>query len=186
MAKITTGKVRLSYPHLAEPRQSTDGGDAKYSATLLIPKTDKETITKIKNAIADAAAEYREKNGSSSLPPKPSTTLHDGDQPKDNGEEYGPECKGCYVITCSSKQMPLYIDRNKEEIMDVANELYAGCYVRASLNFRGYNFNGKKGITAYLNAIMKVAEGEPFGGARTTAADFDDGYDYGDDDDFLD
>ena len=186
--RITTGKVRLSYPHLAEPRDSKDGGDPKYSATLLIPKSDTVTLTKVKQAIQEAAEVYKTKNGASSLPPKPSTTLHDGDGLKDNGEEYGDECKGCYVITVNSKQQPLCIDLAKREIDDIERDLYPGCYVRASINFKGYNFNGKKGITAYLNGVQKIAEGEPLSATVSTVADFDDDFDYGEvmgDDDFF-
>ena len=43
--RCLTGEVRLSYVSLDKPRQPQGGvGDAKYSATLLIPKTDTATI----------------------------------------------------------------------------------------------------------------------------------------------
>lgn len=184
MAKVTTGKVRLSYPHLSKPRENDDG-TKKYTATLLIPKEDSATVKKIQNAIADAAVEFREKNGQNSLPPKPSHTLHDGDKPRENGEAFGDECKGCYVITVSSMNPPLCLDRQGNEALDLDTEFYAGCYIRASINFKGYSVRGKKGITGYLNAIKKVSDGEPLGGARASAADFDDGYEDEEDDIFA-
>lgn len=192
MTKITTGRVRLSYPWLAEPRPSSDGGQPKYSATLLIDKNEialgkdgKTTMQRIKEALKDAEAEYREKNGVNSLPPKPSHTIHDGDELKDTGEEYGPECKGCYVITVTTKTPPLFLDKYRCEVdpADIEKEFYAGCYVRASINFKGYSFNGKKGITAYLNGIMKVADGDRLGSQGASASDFDDGFPVDDDDD---
>lgn len=183
MAKVMTGLVRLSYPHLATARESSDGGKPKYSATLLIPKSDKATITLIRNAIEEAATVYREKNGQQSLPPKPKTTLHDGDGEREDGTEFAEECKGCYVITCSTTQQPLCIDRKCKEVLDIEETFYPGCYVRAQLNFKGYDYNGKKGITAYLNAVQFVKDGEPLGEARASADDFD-AYD-DDEDDFF-
>ena len=56
--QITTGKVRFSYCNLFTPRAVQDGAKPKYSVTLLIPKTDKFTIQKIKTAIDAAKAAY--------------------------------------------------------------------------------------------------------------------------------
>ena len=52
--KVVTGKVRLSYCNLFQPKASDDGQDAKYSCTLLVPKSDKITIQKIKAAVEAA------------------------------------------------------------------------------------------------------------------------------------
>lgn len=41
---IVTGKVRLSYANLLEPRSPQGGGEPKYSVTILLPKTDTVTI----------------------------------------------------------------------------------------------------------------------------------------------
>ena len=41
--KVVTGKVRLSYAHLHEP-YAIEGNDPRYSVSLIIPKSDKETI----------------------------------------------------------------------------------------------------------------------------------------------
>ena len=54
---IVTGKVRLSYAHLTQPYKSklADENDkAKYSTTLLIPKTATVTKAKIDAAIKAA------------------------------------------------------------------------------------------------------------------------------------
>ena len=37
--KVLTGEVRLSYCSLTTPRAAKQGGEPKYSVTLLIPKT---------------------------------------------------------------------------------------------------------------------------------------------------
>ena len=46
--KVVTGKVRLSYAHLFKPVAITEGQEPKYSVCLLIPKSDKKTLGKIK------------------------------------------------------------------------------------------------------------------------------------------
>ena len=171
--KITTGKVRFSYAQLFEAK-SIEGGEPKYSVTLLIPKSDTATMQKIQRAMDEAAESFRKKNGASSLPAKPINPIHDGDGEKPNsGEPYGPECKGCWVLACSSAQKPVVVDSFKNEITDPA-ELYSGCYGRASINFYGYN-NRKKGIGCGLLAVQKLCDGEPFGTVGS-ADDFDDGW----------
>ena len=49
--QITTGRVRFSYVNAFTARAAQEGAQPKYSVTLLIPKTDKNTIAKIKAAI---------------------------------------------------------------------------------------------------------------------------------------
>ena len=172
--KVVTGKVRLSFVNIFEPKIPVNGGDAKYSVTLLIPKSDTATLAKIKEAISDARENFCKRNGASALPVKPNTTLHDGDGVRDSGDPYGPECKGHYVITVSSKQKPVIVDRNGQAILD-RTEVYSGCSGRASINFYGSNQAGKKGISAGLLAIQKLADGEPFGTVGS-ADDFNDGF----------
>jgi hypothetical protein len=172
--KVVTGKVRFSYCNLFEAKAPVDGGDPKYSVTLLIPKTDTATLAKIQEAVNDAREAFCRKNGASSLPANPITPLHDGDGVKPNsGEPYGPECKGHYVISVSSKQRPVIVDRDRQEILD-STEVYSGCYGRATINFYGYS-NKKKGIGAGLLSVQKLADGEPFG-SMGSAEDFNDGY----------
>ena len=43
--KVITGTVRLSYANIWEPK-SIKGSAAKYSVSLLIPKSDKATLAK--------------------------------------------------------------------------------------------------------------------------------------------
>ncbi|MDP4179069.1 MAG: DUF2815 family protein, partial [Bacillota bacterium] len=51
--KVTTGKVRLSYAHLFEP-YAIDGNEPKYSVSVIIPKTDTETLKAVKEAVSEA------------------------------------------------------------------------------------------------------------------------------------
>ena len=183
--KVVTGKVRFSFCHLFEAQESQGGGDPKYSVTLLIPKSDKATMQKIQAAMQEARDNFCAKNGATSLPAKPTHTLHDGDGTRPSGDPFGPECKGCWVITVSSKQKPVVVDAFGNAIAD-PGEVYSGCYGRASINFYGYNRAGKKGLSAGLLAVQKLHDGEPFGTVGS-ADDFNDGYTdaSGDDDGFM-
>ena len=51
--KVVTGVVRLSYANVWEPA-SINGSNPKYSVSLIIPKSDKQTLEAI-NAAVDAA-----------------------------------------------------------------------------------------------------------------------------------
>lgn len=51
---VVTGKVRLSYTHLFQPYANRNGGEAKYSTTILVPKSDTATKQRIDAAIAAA------------------------------------------------------------------------------------------------------------------------------------
>ena len=179
--KVVTGKVRFSFCHIFEPQEPQGGGDPKYSVTLLIPKSDKPTVQKIKAAIAAARENFVKRNGANSLPANPVHTLYDGDGTRRNGDPFGAECKGCFVITVSSKVKPVIVDNMGNPITD-PTEVYSGCYGRASINFYGYSQQGNKGISAGLLAIKKLHDGEPFGTVGS-ASDFDD--DFEDDDDLL-
>lgn len=182
--QITTGKVRFSYCNLFTPRAVQDGSPAKYSVTLLIPKSDKATLQKIKAAIEEAKAKYLVANSGKKLPANLKSTLHDGDGERPNGGEFSEECKGHYVITVSSNRQPVIVNADKTPLTD-PQELYSGCYGRAVINFYVYDTQGNKGISAGLNGIMKLYDGEPLAGGVVTDADWDDGWENDDDVDLL-
>ena len=172
--KVVTGKVRFSFCHIFEPEASKNGGDPKYGVTLLIPKSDTATLGKIKQAIDEARERFCARNGANSLPLKPNHTLYDGDGTRKNGDPFGPECAGCYVINVKSKNPPVVVDNMRNPITD-PGEVYSGCYGRAAIDFFGYNNEGSKGVSASLLSIQKLHDGEPFGTVGS-ADDFADDY----------
>ena len=177
MAKtqITTGRCRLSYVSVFEPKLMLDGQTEKFSVTLLIPKEDERTLAKIESAKDAALAAFKAKNPGKRLPKDLPFTLHDGDGLKDNGDEYGPECKGHMVMTVTSaaSRPPVVVYADKTPITE-PSEIYSGCFGKAVLNFYTYDRAGKIGVTAGLNGIMKLSDGEPLAGGVVTDADWDD------------
>ena len=82
MKVITGPDTRWSYANVWEPK-SINGGTAKYSVSLIIPKSDTKTVAKIKAAIEAAYQEGQAKlkgNGRT-VPPLAAikTPLRDGD-----------------------------------------------------------------------------------------------------------
>lgn len=165
--KVITGtNTRLSYFHGWEP-VSINGGAEKYSVSVLIPKSDTETVNAINAAIDSAIEEGIAKFGGKK--PNKATIklpLRDGDIERDD-EAY----KGHYFINANSTTAPQIVDREVKPILD-RSEVYSGCYGRVSLNFYAFNSNGNKGIACGLGNIQKVRDGESLGGRANAADDF--------------
>ena len=175
LTKVVTGKVRLSYAHVWEPVSINDS-KPKYSVSLIIPKSDKETVKKI-NAAVDAAIEEGIAKFGGKKPNKAALKLplRDGDTERDD-EVY----KNSFFVNANSTTAPQIVDRSVNPIMD-REEVYSGCYARVSINFYAYNTNGNKGIACGLGNIQKIADGEPLGGKTNAKDDFSSL----DDEDFL-
>ena len=165
--KVITGKVRLSYAHVWEP-VSINGGEEKYSVSLIIPKSDTKTVKDI-NAAVDAAIEAgigkfggkKPNKGAIKLP------LRDGDVERSDDENY----KDAYFINANSRTAPQIVDSKVQPILD-RDEVYSRCYAHVSITLDAFNSNGNKGIACGLGNIQKVADGEPLGGRTTAASDF--------------
>lgn len=170
--QICTRLVRFSYVNVFTPRKVDGSEEAEYSVTLLIPKSDKETYREMLAAKAEARDVFCKKHGQSALPANPKDTIHDGDGFKDNGEPYGEECRGCWVISVRSKKPIKIVDRDLKPITD-PEVLYSGCYGQAVINFFGYSRNGKKGISARLMGLRKMEDGDRLVGGVCSDDDFD-------------
>lgn len=164
--KVTTGKVRLSYAHLFEPH-AIEGNEPKYSVSVIIPKTDTETLKAIKEAVNEAKEQGKSKWGGK-VPPTLKTPLRDGDAERPDDEAYA----NCYFLNANSKNKPGIVDQNVQPILD-ATEVYSGCYARLTLNFYAYSASGNKGIAAGLGNVQKLEDGEPLGGFTRAEDDFD-------------
>ena len=158
--KVVTNVVRLSYANIWEPK-SINGGAEKYSCSIIIPKSDTDTIAAINAAIDDGTHKFGGKvpqKGALKLP------LRDGDVERDD-EAY----QGCFFVNANSTTAPQVVDQHVRPILE-RSEIYSGVYARVSLSFYAFNSNGNRGIACGLGNIQKVRDGEPLGG-RTNAAD---------------
>ena len=172
--RVLTGEVRLSYCNLVAPRANNNDptGTHKYSVTLLIPKNDTAVKQNIDASIESAATDAVSKSWGGIRPPVLPIPIHDGDGVRQNGTPFGEECKGCWVITASSKNKPQVVHQNDINTELLPQDIYSGMYARVTINFFAYNRAGKKGIGCGLGNVMKTREGEPLAGGATAAADF--------------
>ena len=158
-----------------------ENSKAKYSVSLIIPKSDTKTLDKIRAAIQAAYEEGQSKlkgNGKS-VPALDliNTPLRDGDRERPDDPTYA----GCYFINANSATAPGIVDADRQPILE-RSEVYSGVYGRASINLYAFNSNGNKGIACGLNNLQKISDGEPLGGKSRAEDDFASD----DDDEFLD
>lgn len=178
--KVITGpETRWSYANVWEAK-SINGGQPKYSISLIIPKSDQKTIDKIQAAIQAAYEEGQSKlKGNGKSVPALSvlkTPLRDGDTERADDEAY----RDSYFINANSSTAPGIVDADRQVIID-HSEVYSGVYGRASINFYAFNSNGNRGIACGLNNLQKIKDGEPLGGKSRAEDDFA----TEEDDDFL-
>ncbi len=162
--KHVTNKVRFSFVHVFEPAETLNGS-MKYSASILIPKSDKAGVAAFNKAFEETKQANIGYFGGS-LPKVLKGGLRDGDLEKDD-KVYA----GHYFFNANSNEKPGIFDESSQEILD-KSEFYSGCYGRASITMYPYDVSGTKGIAIGLNAVKKTEEGEKLGGATTSANDF--------------
>jgi hypothetical protein len=169
--KVLTGVVRLSYANLVTPRANQQGGEPKYSVTLLIPKSDTATKLDIEQSMKAAYEEGVSKKWGGAHP-QMNQLLWDGDGLRKSGLPFGDECKGHWVINTSSKQKPQVVGIDNVNCELAPNDIYSGMYARVTLNFYPYDTAGSKGVGCGLGNVMKTSDGEPLSGGASAASDF--------------
>lgn len=179
--KVITNEARMSYAHVFEPTTAPGATQAKYSVSILIPKSDKETIKLVRAAIAEAAEEGKAKfNGK--VPANLKTPLRDGDEEREDDPVYA----GHYFINANSNHKPGLVKKGPAggmiEITD-EDDFYSGCYAKAAINFYAFNTNGNKGVAAGLGNLLKTRDGDRLGGGASAESDFADEFDDNDYDD---
>ena len=162
--QVVTGEARLSFVNLFEPKAIGDNEIPKYSVTVIIPKSDTKTIEAIKAAIQAAAEAGAQKHFGGRVPTAVNNTFKDGDTDVDDMGDLKknkyPEYANSMVIRVSTKFKPKVLNANRQEIID-PTEVYSGMYGRVSMTFFAYSGDGKRGVSAALNNVMKTRDGEP-------------------------
>ena len=132
MKVITGPKTRWSYANVWEAK-SINGGAPKFSVSLIVPKSDTATVTKIQAAIEAAYKEGESKlKGNGRTVPALSvikTPLRDGDIERPDDPAYA----NAYFINANSATAPGIVDAACNPIMN-RSEVYSGVYGRASIS----------------------------------------------------
>ena len=168
---VVTGKIILHHAHLFEKWSYEDYGVSKnpdkglYSAVLVIPKTDDETLKKINIGIKKAAKigklYYQDEDFADSE--KFRSPLKDGDAYYVEDIMY----KNNYYMTATSKYKPEVITKLKKPASPYM--IQNGIWARASILFNPYC--GKtKGVSCVLNNVQ-IFEDEIYSPSRSRAVD---------------
>jgi hypothetical protein len=172
MPRLVITGVRFSYCNLTTPKVPLSGGEPKYSATVLLPKSNVAVKAAIDKCIFEAIEEGVKTKWAGVRPPQLALPLHDGDSARpSDGMPYGDECRGHWVFTVSTKDKPQIVDRSVMPILN-PSDIYSGMYGNVSVSFYPYFNSGKKGIGVGLGNVMKTEEGEPLAGRASAASDF--------------
>ena len=170
MKVITGPNTRWSFANVWEAK-SINGGTPKFSVSLIIPKSDTQTVAKVKAEIeaAYSEGEAKLKGSGRSVPPLAAikTPLRDGDIERPDDPAYA----NSYFINANAITAPGIVDANRNKI-ETRSEVYSGVYGRASISFYAFNSNGNKGIACGLNNLQKIRDGEPLGGKANAESDF--------------
>lgn len=170
--KVLIPECRLSYVNLVTPRASIQGGDEKYSVTLLIPKSATTVKADIDQSIEAAAKVAVNRIWGGKRPPELRSVVHDGDGVRPSGEPFGEECKGHWVLTASTKVKPQVVGRDNLTVELQPTDIYSGMYGAVTVRFFGYSNSGNKGVGCGLGNVMKTRDGEPLAGGASAAVDF--------------
>jgi hypothetical protein len=169
--KIKLENVRLSFPALFKAEAFKPGDPLKYKATFLVPK-DSPLVEKIEKAAIEAL--NTKFPGKGELVRKQiagnnnKCCIQDGDLTEYDGYP------GCIAISAESTARPLVINTDKSPLVEQDGKPYAGCYVNASIEFFGYDQQGK-GLSASLRGVQFLCDGDSFaGGGPASEDEFDD------------
>lgn len=164
--RILTPEFRVSYPHVFKPN-SIKGSPPKYSVTMLFKKS--ADLSVIKLAIKHAKiAEFGP--DPDNWPEDLESPVTDGDKPKYADKE---GYKGHWAIKASSNEdsKPGVVDEQVEPITE-QSVFYPGCYARAQVFARVWEFGGKQGVHFILDHVQKTKDGKSFGGKKAASEVF--------------
>lgn len=172
--KLRTPPFRLSFPNVFQST-SYEGSPPKYSISMLFyPDLMNKKQKKLYDAMvsaADEAVRTKFKIGKGKkIPANFKMPFREGDE-KPDLDGYG---DGCMFAGASSKMRPGVVDLDGCEIDD-PEDLYPGCWCRATVTVYGYDNIGK-GAAFGLYNIQKLKDDASFS-SRTSAED-----DFADDD----
>jgi hypothetical protein len=188
--KIALKNVRLSFPHLFEPKAFNPGQKPRYEATFLLDPSKKEHAAAIK-LIVDTANECLERAfGETPKGIECGFQFADGETAIDLGgvkwrgkpKEYE-GYQGMFCISTNSPNRVTVVDQRRAPLAESDDRIYGGSWVNASITLWIQDNQFGKRVNANLRAVQLVNSGEAFG---VRAADPEEEFEIIEDDDELD
>lgn len=178
MKKVVTPVFRLSFPHVFEA-DSYDGGPPKFGLAAVwnpkkFTKGDKKKWKALMVLVNEKSKEAF-KVPWKDLPANIKRGIRDGAEKADL-EGYG---VGTRFANITSKMRPGVVDVNKNTISPEegnSEEIYPGCYCRATVTVYSYDNKGK-GVSLGLQNLQKIADGPRLDSRTDASEDFEDDVD---------
>lgn len=176
--RVVIKKVRLSWPNLFVATTRPGAKEAKYGTMVLIPKSDKAGIEKLRAAEQEAMEAGKAKfNGR--IPTKDFSIIHDGDD-EEVVVDY-PERKDHWYMSVSAneKYRPGVVDkdlnplREEDRKSDGTPMVHSGVYANVSVTAFAYNTEGNKGVSFGLNNVQILGYGETLAGGVKATDEFE-------------
>lgn len=169
LMQIMTPTGEAAFPWLFKPQPPMAGSASKEPSFQLMLVFDQgdERLAKLEAAIlAVAVAKFG---------PKAGKMLQAGSlgSPLRSGDGRSEWMEGKMTMTARTTSRPDVVDRELEEITR-PNDFYAGCRARMDVWLMAYDKAGNKGVSAILNNVQKMGDGERRSGARAAKDAFKD------------
>ena len=172
--RYLTPVFRLSFPSLFVA-ESYDGGPPKFGCSAVwtpskFTDRDKKLWKGLLGAL-DAESKSKFKKAWKDLPANYKTGIRDGLE-KPDLEGYG---EGTKFANLTTKMKPGVVDRAKDKIgPEEGNdeEIYPGCYCRATVTVYSYDNKGK-GVALGLMNVQKVGDGARLDSRTDASEDFE-------------
>jgi hypothetical protein len=162
---IFTPEARLSYPALFEARAMEEGQKKKFSAVLLFKKD--ADLSELKEMVRQAGIKKWGPDQAKWPRPFRSPFRLQDDKAKEGVLPEG-YTAGATFITVSTEQPPGVCGPDLSAIRQ-PNEIFAGCWVRCSVNAYCYGGPGTRftaGIAIGLRNVQLLRRDKPLGGSR--------------------
>ena len=173
-ARPTTPRFRLSFPQVFEAK-SFNGGKPRFSLTALVwPKQfsdgDKAKWAQLKAEMNRVCLEFFKKDlKTMRATPNFKFPFHAGNEKDYNG--YG-DPDMIFFTMANSVKRPEIIDQFLKPIgPERSDELYPGCWCRASYSVYAFDILGK-GVSIGLNNLRKLGDDVPFDSSSRAVDDF--------------
>lgn len=195
-ADVLIQNVRFTFVYLDTPAKDIDGDPdkGKYSVTCIVPASEFPAIEKKMLGLFEQILKV---NGKMTDPKKRKLAFDTARKTGDKGSFFkigddqknkntGVVYKGlenAYTFTATMDAVKVaegfrpkfdlaLKDAKKQTVPEhlVKSEFYSGCFGHVAVNIAPYDFRGNVGLKAYLNGVLKTADGEKLSGVDPFAA----------------
>lgn len=159
---IATPPGIISYPNVFEPREDMNA-KLSYSCSVLVPKVGAD----LSNLIIEIMKPVTEHFGNRFQKPSQFGDNHCPIRDGDN-KELGDPANGHWIISAKSttRSKPWVLDRSNRAIdAERSHEIYGGMIGYMWVKPMTYEMPASKGVKLLLVGLVKMADGEPFGGS---------------------